>query len=113
MTIQMRQGLRSLRDLAPRVMAVVDRELEETAEEIEFLAKDLAAVRTGEMRSKIHVERISHLALQVRADAAHSAFVEFGTSKMAAQPFITPAIEAVWPGTLARIARAVREDALR
>jgi HK97 gp10 family phage protein len=109
MTIQYRQGISRLTQIPAKVMAIVDQELEEAAEEIQFLAQDLAAVDTGEMRSKIHVERISHLALQVRADADHSAFVEYGTRYMAAQPFMTPAVEAVWPRTQRNIGDAINK----
>lgn len=110
MTIQMRLGLNSLRDLAPRVMEVVDAELNDAAEEIQFLAQELAPVRTGALKASIHVQRIDHLALQVRADAPYAAYVEYGTSRMAAQPFMTPAIEAVRAEYIARIAQAVRSQ---
>lgn len=57
-------------------------------------AKELAAVDTGEMRDKINYE-IDRGVLYVKADADHSSFVEYGTVKMAAQPFMTPAIREV------------------
>jgi HK97 gp10 family phage protein len=110
MTIQMRLGLNSLADLAPRIMETVDGELEDAAEEIADIARDLVPVDTGFLRSTIHVERIDHLALQVRADAEYAAFVEYGTSRMAAQPYMTPAIEAVRAGYEARIARAIHDS---
>lgn len=57
-------------------------------------AKELAAVDSGEMRDKINYE-IDRGVLYIKADANHSGFVEYGTSKMAAQPFMTPAIREV------------------
>lgn len=46
---------------------------------------------TGDLRSKVTNRRTGVLAAEVRADAAHSARLEFGTSKMAARPFMRPA----------------------
>jgi HK97 gp10 family phage protein len=108
MTIQMRLGLNTLSDLAPRIMDAVDAELNDAAEEIKFLAQELCPVDTGALKASIHVERIDHLAVQVRADAEYAAFVEYGTSRAPAQPFITPAIEAVRAGYEARIAKAIK-----
>jgi HK97 gp10 family phage protein len=109
MTIQYRQGISRLTQLTPKVMAIVDQELEEAAEEIQFLAQDLVPVDTGFLRSSIHVERISHLALQVRADADYAAYVEYGTRFMAAQPYMTPAVEAIWPRTQRKLAAAIEK----
>jgi HK97 gp10 family phage protein len=90
-------------------MKIVATELADAAEEIEFLGKDLAAVDTGEMRDKIHVVVFDKLSLQVRADADHSGFVEYGTSRMAAQPFMTPAVETVWPRVASKIGAAIEK----
>ncbi len=62
----------------------------------EQIARQLAAVDTGEMRSKIRISkhpRYGSLIGEVEAGAAHSKFVEFGTVNMEAQPFMTPAVE--------------------
>lgn len=107
MTIQFRLGLHSMTDLAPHIMRAVDAEIEDAAEELQYLAQELAPVRTGALRDSIHVQRIDHLAVQVRADAEYAAFVEYGTSRMAAQPFMTPAMETIRQSYAARIARAI------
>lgn len=112
MTIQMRLGLNSLSDLAPRIMAAVDAEMEDAAEELAFLAQDLAPVRTGTLRASIHAQRIDHLALQVRADAEYAAYVEYGTSRAPAQPYMTPAMETIRESYAPRIARRIKADAL-
>lgn len=57
-------------------------------------AKERAAVRTGEMRDS--GEKVgSGSSWIVVFKAAHSAFVEFGTRLMAAQPYLRPALEAL------------------
>lgn len=91
-------------------MSVVSQELRDAAEEIEFLAKDIVPVDTGALRASIHVVVFDELSLQVRADAHYAAFVEYGTSRMAAQPYMTPAVEAVWPGVARKISDALSQE---
>jgi HK97 gp10 family phage protein len=58
------------------------------AEILEGAARDLAPVATGELRDSIAAE-----GGEVIADARHAGFQEFGTSVMAAQPFMRPAAD--------------------
>lgn len=60
----------------------------------EAFAKRLCPVDTGRLRSSIHVEQISPTSIFVGTDVYYAGYVEFGTSKMQAQPFMRPAIEA-------------------
>jgi HK97 gp10 family phage protein len=62
------------------------------AERVADIARGLAAVDTGEMRDKIKAVHLSKFS-QVVAGAKHSGYVEFGTYKMAAQPFMRPAVD--------------------
>lgn len=56
-------------------------------------ARSLAPVDTGELRGSISVVAHSPLEVSVVASAPHAAMVEFGTTQMAAQPFMTPAAQ--------------------
>lgn len=49
---------------------------------------------TAHLRSQISVTQPEPLRVQVRSDAKYSVPLEFGTSKMAARPFMRPAAEA-------------------
>jgi HK97 gp10 family phage protein len=60
------------------------------AEATEMRAKSLAPVLTGSLRESIHIEG-SGTEREVIADADHAAYVEFGTSRQAPQPFMFPA----------------------
>src|SRR5262245_30818953 len=55
-------------------------------------AKSLAPARTGFLRDSIHAEEMEEpgktLVAPVVADAPYAVYVEFGTSRMAAQPFL-------------------------
>lgn len=68
--------------------------LEHIAADFEQRAKSYAAVDTGYMRDhisgKVEGDRVNMV-----SDADYSSFVEWGTYKMRAQPFMTPAIREV------------------
>jgi len=57
-------------------------------------ATTLCPVRTGRLKNSIHILKQKELERIIRADTEYAIFVEFGTSRMAAQPFIRPALEA-------------------
>lgn len=46
---------------------------------------------TGHLRSNIEVERAAPLRVEVSSNADYAAHLEFGTSKMAARPYMRPA----------------------
>jgi HK97 gp10 family phage protein len=54
-------------------------------------AKEQCPVDTGALRNSIKTVSSEGRA-QVRADADYAAYVEFGTSKMAPQPYLVPAL---------------------
>lgn len=66
----------------------------ESAFRIEADAKYLCPVRYGFLRSSIQAEIVHRLLAYVRVYESYGPHVEYGTWKMAAQPFITPAVEA-------------------
>lgn len=66
-----------------------------TAERVVEEAKSRAPVRTGTLRDSIRVRRVNQYRNDVVVGAPYGQFVEFGTSRMAAQPFFIPAAESV------------------
>lgn len=46
----------------------------------------------GELRESIYVDRLSETKWEIGARVRYAAFLEFGTKKMAAQPYFRPAI---------------------
>lgn len=54
-------------------------------------AKRIVPVDTGHLQENIHPE-VSSEGMFVVADTEYAAFVEQGTSKMAAQPYLRPAL---------------------
>lgn len=66
------------------------------AEDVKALAKQLAPVRTGRLRSSIYA-KIQDWVAQIGAEATYALFVEFGTRRMQARPFLYPAIQEYLP----------------
>jgi len=69
-----------------------------TTGQVQATAKQVAPKRTGYMANNISVEPVKKTATSVtgtvNARADYSSFVEFGTYKMSAAPFIRPAVSA-------------------
>jgi len=103
--------LRRLRELPSRVNSARNEALEQWAKDLEKTAKDLAPVRTGNLRDRIE-SKINYTTgrawIRIAPDAGiggdYPYWVEKGTSKMEAQPFLGPA---------AQIHRRTGERALR
>lgn len=69
----------------------VEMGVEKAARECETMAKELAPVRTGYLKSSIQCEKIDNLNWLVAAQAEYSGYVEFGTRFSAPRPYMTPA----------------------
>lgn len=70
----------------------VHRQLASWAADVKALAKQLAPVRTGHLRSSIYA-KISEWVAEIGAEAAYALFVELGTRYMQARPYLYPAIQ--------------------
>jgi HK97 gp10 family phage protein len=58
-------------------------------------ATERVPVRTGFLRSTIHIERGEGFTVTIVADAPYAGFVELGTSTMRARPYMQPAFNEV------------------
>lgn len=77
------------RGLKPRIAAAV----QATASDIETYAKVLAPVSTGALRDSITAQSDGDLSAVVGSDLDYAVYQEYGTSRMPAQPFLTPATD--------------------
>lgn len=75
------------------------------ARDIEAGAKQRAPVDTGNLRNSILAVQVRSFNWRVDANAYYSIYQEFGTSKMAAHPFLIPAAEAVTPSFVAAMSQ--------
>jgi HK97 gp10 family phage protein len=76
--------------LEPKASAVVRK----TAFDIEADAKQRAPVDTGALRNSIQATMTGDLSAEVMPGVNYAVFVEYGTSRASAQPYLTPAAEA-------------------
>jgi HK97 gp10 family phage protein len=93
----------------PKATALASVAVRKTALDIEADAKTLAPVDTGNLRNSIGSD-IQELSAEVGPTASYSAYLEYGTSKMSAQPFMGPAFERRAPGleqVLGKIAEGI------
>jgi HK97 gp10 family phage protein len=86
--------------VAAQLQAAIEAAMEETAEAMAATAQSRAPVRTGFLRDSIHAEAettASGSQVTLSADADYALFVEMGTSRAHAQPYLRPAIDAEGP----------------
>ena len=85
-------------------------QVETTARQIEATSKGLAPVRTGTLRRSIHtVLEAGGLRALVGPSVLYGKFVEFGTRRMGARPYMRPAAERHMPGFAAGLAALLRK----
>lgn len=81
-------GMKAFRQvLAPQVKRI----LVENGKEVFRRAKEDVPVDTGNLRDHIFYEELENGIRIFTRDVIYDVFVEYGTRKMAAQPFMTPA----------------------
>lgn len=68
-----------------------------TALDIEAQAKLRAPVDTGFLRNSIQMNSTGELSAEVIVGAEYGLYLEFGTSRMGARPFLNPAVEFARP----------------
>jgi HK97 gp10 family phage protein len=107
---------RLMQTLPPDIFRAVQDLAKETAVRVAERAKEIVPVRTGHLLESIDAVFDEDVEdpdsdgsprafepVQVVADTPYASFVEFGTSKMAAQPFLGPAAEELEPDFLAGV----------
>ncbi len=84
-----------LQKLSTDMHGVIAGVLEEAGQEMEATARQLVPVRTGFLQSTIyHKAGAEDLSMELGATANYAIYVEMGTRRMAAQPYIRPAFDA-------------------
>lgn len=71
-----------------QINKIIDKYLKKVSENIENDAYKRCPVRTGNLRDGIYSNKIDDLEYVIRNDVEYAKFVELGTSKMKAQPFL-------------------------
>lgn len=105
----MRDFEHKLAGISGHIEAAMAGILKRSAEYTADLARGLAPVDSGRLRDGIRVEAYGGTGAAVISAAAHSAMVEYGTSRMPPQPYLLPAAEAARVVYFEAAATAVRE----
>lgn len=71
--------------------------IRKAAHDVEARAKDIVPVDTGNLKNSIQTAMESDLTAIVGTHVEYAPYVEYGTRKMAARPYLGPAAEAVRP----------------
>ncbi len=100
------------KDIEKNVLKEVDKELIVTANLVATEAKKTVAFKTGFLQTSIGVD-IRNKEVAVQALANYAGFVEFGTTKQRAQPFLYPAYFKETKGLLKRITKIVENEATK
>jgi len=91
-----------------RVRKAVQEQIGKSALNIQFGAKKRCPVRTGALRNSITVDFYGIMSAQIGPHMPYAPYVEYGTRKMRAQPYLFPAFEEERPKFEEGLARAVR-----
>ena len=75
------------------------------AMDVEAAAKRGAPVDTGALRNSISTDTPTVLSAEIGPTVNYGLYVEMGTSRMAAQPYMGPALAQIEPGFTAAIAQ--------
>jgi HK97 gp10 family phage protein len=76
---------------------------------VEADAKRIVPVRTGTLQRSIHSRQLEPMRWWVGSEVHYAGYVEFGTSRMRARPYLRPAWANVEPRLKDAIARLVEE----
>ena len=84
----------------PALIAFVEahstKAVRESADRVVETAKSTVPVVTGHLQGSIG-NKVSGKNAEIFATAEYAAYVEYGTYKMAAQPYLAPALMSEWP----------------
>jgi len=79
--------------LQPALEARVKVVLEKIARDVEARAKSTVPVDTGALKNSIRASPVSNLTWQVAVGQFYGIYVEFGTHRMPARPYLVPAVD--------------------
>jgi HK97 gp10 family phage protein len=89
-----------------RIQDQINAGLDEAGNEIVIYAQQIVPVRTGRLRSSI-TYTVADGQLIIMATAPYALYVEFGTRKMRAEPYIRPAIDAYMDALTSSLAEQI------
>lgn len=99
-------------EIAVAAIATARSVVQKTVFDIEAGAKQNAPVDTGALKNSIQGQMTGPAEGEVDVGAEYGAYQEYGTYKMAAQPYLVPAVEVVRPAWDAAMKQVIPEKGL-
>jgi HK97 gp10 family phage protein len=93
--ITLKVELNKFPEVGSRIRAQLSKAIRKAGFDIEAHAKNVVPVRTGNLKNSIQTEIKNDLLAQVQVGAEYGIYVEYGTRKMSARPYLRPAVEEV------------------
>jgi len=103
--------IRRLEQIQVDMVAAAAQAVEISADEMAAMAKELCPVESGDLRESITASvscTVTGVSATVSCGTPYGAYVEHGTDKMPARPFMYPAAKACEDKIRQRVAAAVR-----
>jgi len=97
--VGLRDAIEAALRAAGQVEFVSQNDMKEFADEVVTVAQEIVPVKTGRLRDSIKA-KVAGTGRYIEAGALYAEFVEFGTSKMVARPYLAPAVASVIDGFL-------------
>lgn len=95
---------KSVEETTKRIDSACEKSVKETCEDIQRMAKQFAPVRSGKLRDSIKI-KVDGLKGEVYSDVSYVGYVENGTRKMRARPFLRPAYDACIKELMSRVVK--------
>lgn len=95
--------VRQLAIKSKQARIATDRQLELSSKRIERMAKVKAPVDTGALKNSIFSAKAGNLTYKVTAPQHYAIYVEKGTRKMRAQPYLKPALDTERPKLISNL----------
>ena len=95
--------VRQLAIKSKQARIATDRQLELSSKRIERMAKVKAPVDTGALKNSIFSAKAGNLTYKVTAPQHYAIYVENGTRKLRAQPYLKPALDAERPKLISNL----------
>lgn len=97
------QMVRLIANKGKRARIATNRELDLSSKRIERMAKVKAPVDTGALKNSIFSAKAGNLTYKVTAPQHYAIYVEKGTRKMRAQPYLKPALDVERPKLISNL----------
>jgi len=100
----------NIKKLSPELKREIRQQVAKSALNIQKGAKDRCPVgKTGMLKASITVDFYGEMSAEIGPHMPYAPYVEYGTKKMEAQPFLFPAFEQERPNFEKGLAEAVKE----